>query len=395
MLLLEAGRPGPQPLDPHPDRLPQDLHRPACTTGCSRASPGAAQQPHLLSAARQDAGRHQLDQRHGLHARHARRLRRLAPARLRGLGLRQRAAVLPQGRGPGARRRRVPRRRRAAQGSRQPVRREIGDAMVEAAIQAGVPRNPDFNGASQEGVGYYQTTTGNRAGAGAPPSAYLKPAPRPEELRSSRQRARHPHPDRGRPRRRRRVPDAATASRRRAPRRGHRLGRRLRLAAIVAAVGDRAGRALQRDRACRWCAICRGSAPTCTTISTTYLAWRCPRRSRSTISPLSAACARWWPACNMRSAARATCRMRHARRRLRHSDPRLEQPDLQINMFGCGRSERLRTGIKPHKCSAFTISPVHLRPGGARHGSASRAPTRWRRRRSSSNSSPATTTSRR
>jgi choline dehydrogenase len=46
------------------------------------------------------------------------------------------------------------------------------------------------------------------------------------------------------------------------------------------------------------------------------------------------------------------------------SDPRLEQPDLQINLFGWAAKERLRTGIKPHPFSAFTLSPVHLRPEG-------------------------------
>jgi len=39
------------------------------------------------------------------------------------------------------------------------------------------------------------------------------------------------------------------------------------------------------------------------------------------------------------------------------SDPRLEQPDLQINMSGWSALERLRTGIKPHPFSAFTFSP--------------------------------------
>jgi len=46
------------------------------------------------------------------------------------------------------------------------------------------------------------------------------------------------------------------------------------------------------------------------------------------------------------------------------SDPRLEQPDLQINMSGWSAMERLRTGLKPHPFSAFTFSPVHLRPDG-------------------------------
>jgi choline dehydrogenase len=46
------------------------------------------------------------------------------------------------------------------------------------------------------------------------------------------------------------------------------------------------------------------------------------------------------------------------------SDPRLEWPDLQINMFAWSTKERLRTGIVPHPFSAFSISPVHLRPDG-------------------------------
>ncbi len=104
-----------EPVDPYPARLHPDLHRPALQLDVRQRARAAAQRPHPLCAARQGAGRHQLDQRHGLHARHADRLRRLATARLRGLGLRRRAAVLPQGREPAARRESVPRRRRSAQ----------------------------------------------------------------------------------------------------------------------------------------------------------------------------------------------------------------------------------------------------------------------------------------
>ncbi|MBV8491947.1 MAG: GMC family oxidoreductase N-terminal domain-containing protein, partial [Alphaproteobacteria bacterium] len=43
-----------------------------------------------------------------------------------------------------------------------PVRCPLGDAMVQAAIQAGIPANEDFNGPRQEGAGYYQTTTSSR-----------------------------------------------------------------------------------------------------------------------------------------------------------------------------------------------------------------------------------------
>jgi len=52
---------------------------------------------------------------------------------------------------------------------------KITAAFIKAAQEAGVPYNPDFNGAEQEGVGYHQTTTrdGRRASAAV---SYLHPA---------------------------------------------------------------------------------------------------------------------------------------------------------------------------------------------------------------------------
>jgi choline dehydrogenase-like flavoprotein len=51
----------------------------------------------------------------------------------------------------------------------------LSAAFVDAAGQVGIPRNPDFNGATQEGAGFFQTTTrgGRRASAAV---AYLRPA---------------------------------------------------------------------------------------------------------------------------------------------------------------------------------------------------------------------------
>ncbi len=59
--------------------------------------------------------------------------------------------------------------------SDQPYRWELARAMLEATIQAGVPANPDFNGARQEGAGWYQTTTNDRRRWSAA-AAYLRPA---------------------------------------------------------------------------------------------------------------------------------------------------------------------------------------------------------------------------
>ena len=54
-------------------------------------------------------------------------------------------------------------------------RHPLADAYIEAAQQCGYPRNNDFNGPTQEGAGYYQTTTrnGRRCSTAV---GYLKPA---------------------------------------------------------------------------------------------------------------------------------------------------------------------------------------------------------------------------
>jgi choline dehydrogenase len=50
----------------------------------------------------------------------------------------------------------------------------VSDAVIEACVEAGIPLNPDVNGAEQEGVGYYQLTVknGQRCSAAV---AYLHP----------------------------------------------------------------------------------------------------------------------------------------------------------------------------------------------------------------------------
>ena len=61
------------------------------------------------------------------------------------------------------------------------VQREIVDRWVAAAVNAGYPANPDYNGATQEGVGHFQLTlrNGRRCSAAV---AYLRPALRRANL---------------------------------------------------------------------------------------------------------------------------------------------------------------------------------------------------------------------
>jgi choline dehydrogenase len=57
----------------------------------------------------------------------------------------------------------------------------LSQAFVEACVECGIPRNPDFNGETQDGAGLYQVTVkdGRRHSAAG---AYLKPALRRPNL---------------------------------------------------------------------------------------------------------------------------------------------------------------------------------------------------------------------
>ena len=59
--------------------------------------------------------------------------------------------------------------------SDQPIKWELAQAVIAAGVQAGLPLNDDFNGKSQDGVGYFQTTTKDRRRMSTA-VAYLKPA---------------------------------------------------------------------------------------------------------------------------------------------------------------------------------------------------------------------------
>ena len=61
-------------------------------------------------------------------------------------------------------------------------RHPLAVAYVEAAVQCGYPRNDDFNGAAQEGAGYYQTTMSNGVRSSAA-HGYLKAARRRANLK--------------------------------------------------------------------------------------------------------------------------------------------------------------------------------------------------------------------
>lgn len=61
-------------------------------------------------------------------------------------------------------------------------RHPLCDAFIEGAVQHGIPRNPDYNGTTQEGVNYAQRTISNGRRVSAA-TAFLKPAMKRPNLR--------------------------------------------------------------------------------------------------------------------------------------------------------------------------------------------------------------------
>jgi len=238
----------------------------------------------------------------------------------------------------------------------------LAAAMLEAALQAGIPHNPDFNGARQEGVGYYQTTIGNRR-RWSSARAYLAGARGRRNLAV----ATHAHATRlliedGR----------CTGVEYRTPA-GLRTARARREVVVsggvygspqlllLSGIGpaehlQRFGIPVLRDLA--------GVGGNLHDHFNTYVAFRCARPvtvndlalslPRRLWAGMQYAVARTGPLTSMGLFVGALIR----------SSERLERPDLQINMFAWSTKERLRTGIVPHPFSAFGLSPVHLRPEG-------------------------------
>jgi choline dehydrogenase len=239
---------------------------------------------------------------------------------------------------------------------------ELPEALLSAAEQAGIPRNHDFNGANQEGCGYYQTTTSNRR-RWSTAKAYLEPA-------------------RGRANLTIRTGAHATK--------------------IVITNGRATGieyttpQGRQTAAARREIVVSGGTygSPQLLLLSglgpaqhlqdmgipvirdmpavganlhdhfNTYMSWRCTRAI--TLNDLENS----WP-------RKISAGIRYGLFRsgpmasngihvglFTRSDSRLERPDLQINLLEWSTLERTKDRVVPHRFPGFTLSPVHLKPDG-------------------------------
>ena len=120
-------------------------------------------------------------------------------------------------------------------------------AFVEAAGQCGLPHNPDYNGATQEGAFLYQVNqvNGERCSAA---KLYLTPNLGAAEPRGGDRRAERESADRGRPGGGGALPGRRALRRGAGAMRSHRQLRRLRFAAPADALRHRPGGASARTR---------------------------------------------------------------------------------------------------------------------------------------------------
>ncbi|HUB16482.1 MAG TPA: choline dehydrogenase [Acetobacteraceae bacterium] len=246
--------------------------------------------------------------------------------------------------------------------SDQPGRFELADAALAAAEQAGIPRNPDFNGAHQEGCGYYQTTSNNRR-RWSTAKAYLEPA-------------------RGRPNLTIRTGAHATRvviENRRAVGVEYHTGDGRRTAhaggEVIVSGGTYgspqllllSGLGPAQHLQDMGIAVIRDMPAVGANLHdhfNSYVSWRCPKAI--TLNDLENSAWRKLTAgvryFLFRSGPMASNGI-HAGLFTR-SDPRFERPDIQINIFEWSTVRRDKDRVVPHPFPGFTMSPVHLRPDG-------------------------------
>ena len=283
VVLLEAGGRDWNPLIHVPAGYIKLLDHPQLTWGFkAEPDPGVNGRAILYPRGRVLGGS-SLDQRHDLCPRPARGFRPLGSARQSRLVVGWGAAVFQEGRGLGRRRRRIPRRRRAALDFAVSDKPALCRKIIEAGIEIGLEYHEDVNhlppGAG-DNIGWVQQTRRGRRRQSAA-RTYLRPALKRQNLSVITGALVH-----------RVVLDGKRAAAvefscggrgrtRRCGPRDHPLRRRHRLAACAAIVGDRRPGASGEDRRCAVNHALPGVGKNCRTISSPAS----PPRSRASRPP--------------------------------------------------------------------------------------------------------------
>ncbi len=246
--------------------------------------------------------------------------------------------------------------------SNQPYEWEIGKVLLEACIQAGIKPNPDFNGAQQEGCGYYQTTTKDRR-RWSTAAAYLRPA----RARSNLVVQTHAHATRVQIENGRAVGvEYRTVDGLRTARaRGEVIvsGGAYGSPQLLLLSGIGPAQHLQ-DMGIAVLHDLPGVGSNLHDHFNTYCTWRISRSislnelhhsiPRQFVAGLQYVLYRGGPMSGNGLYVGALVR----------SDESLERPDLQMNISAWSTIDRTRDGIISHPFPGFAISPVHLRPEG-------------------------------
>ena len=246
--------------------------------------------------------------------------------------------------------------------SNQPYEWEIAKILLQACIQAGIPPNPDFNGAQQEGCGYYQTTTKDRR-RWSTAAAYLRPArKRPNLTIRTHAHATRVLVENGR----------AVGVEFQSPR-----GRETARASGEVIVSGGAYGSPQllllsgigpaehlRDMGIDVLHDLPGVGSNLHDHFNTYCSWRISRPlslntlhhsiPKQLVAGVQYALYRGGPMSGNGLYVGALVR----------TDKRLERPDLQLNISAWSTIDRTRDGIISHPFPGIAISPVHLRPEG-------------------------------
>jgi choline dehydrogenase len=242
------------------------------------------------------------------------------------------------------------------------ARSRLADALIAAAECLGIPRTDDFNGPRQEGVGYYQTTT-SRSRRWSTAKAYLEPA-----------RSRANLVVRPRCQSTRVLIDGnrAVGVEYQSPG-GQRVARAN--AEVVVSGGAYGSPHLLQLSGLGPAAhlremgidVVRDMPAVGYNLHdhfSTYLMWRCSQPI--TMNDLENSWARKILAAIrygvMRNGPMAVNGIQSGV--FTRSDPRLERPDIQINLLEWSTLERSRDRVTPHPFPGFTLGPVHLAPDG-------------------------------
>ena len=243
-----------------------------------------------------------------------------------------------------------------------PAEFELPAAVIEAAVQAGIPRNPDFNGPTQEGTGYYQFTA-SKTKRWSSARSYLEPAKNRANLKiETNAHATRVLLENGRAvgvAFRQNGMERIAHARREVVVSGGAFGspHLLQLSGIgPGAVLQAHGIPVVRDLP--------GVGENLQDHFNTYIPFRCakPVTANDLANSLWRRVAAGAEYFLLGKGMMANTGV-HAGAFVR-SDPALERPDLQINFLPWGTKARTAKGVEVYPFSCFSLSPVHLRPEG-------------------------------